>query len=86
MFAHKVDGEHPSSYSNLFLATQKMERWAEARKLSPKKMATTSGSNTMCSQTPGSLFPLHKLKSNCTCIAQAVTIRNDMAEENPGVE
>ena len=30
MLAHKVDGEHPASYSDLLLATQKLERWGEA--------------------------------------------------------
>ena len=29
MLAHKVDGEHPASYSALLLVTQKLERWAE---------------------------------------------------------
>ena len=32
MLAHKVDGEHPASYSNLHLAAQKLERWAEAHR------------------------------------------------------
>ena len=66
MLAHKVDGEHPTSYSDLLLATQKLERWAEARDPLPLKMVVTSGSNMMCPQTPGYLFPLHKLKGNCT--------------------
>ena len=48
-------------------------------------MAMTNGSNETHSQTPGSLFPLCKLKGNCTFAAQAVTVRNDMAEEDPGV-
>ena len=33
MLAHKVDDEHPTRYSNLFLAAQKLERQAEARDL-----------------------------------------------------
>ena len=49
MLAHKVDGEHPVSYSNLLLAMQKLERWAEARDPLPPKMAATSGSNMICS-------------------------------------
>ena len=31
MLAHKVSGENPVTYSKLFLAAQKLERWAEAR-------------------------------------------------------
>ena len=31
MLAHKVDGKHPASYSNLLLAKQKLEIQAEAR-------------------------------------------------------
>ena len=57
MLAHKVDGEHPVSYSDLLLATQKLERWAEARDPLPPKTAVTSGSNMMHTQTPGNLFP-----------------------------
>ena len=39
MLAHAVDGEYPSSYSDLLLATWKLERWAEAREpLLPKKL------------------------------------------------
>ena len=39
-----------------------------------------------CSQTPGSLFPSHKLKGNCIFTAWAATIGNDITEEDPGVE
>ena len=35
---------------------------------------------------PGNLFPSHKLKGNCTFATQAVTIRNDKDEEDPGVK
>ena len=28
--AHKVHGKHPTSYSNLLLAAQKLDRWAQA--------------------------------------------------------
>ena len=31
MLAHKVDGKHPTGYSDLFLAAQKLERQVEAR-------------------------------------------------------
>ena len=38
----KVDGKHPTSYSNLLLAAGKLDRWAEARDpLLPK--TTTAG-------------------------------------------
>ena len=49
-------------------------------------MTMTSGLNVICSQTPGSLFPSHQLKGNCTLTAPAATIRNDAAEGDPGVE
>ena len=84
MLAHKVDGGHPASYSDLLLATQKLERWAEARDLLPPKTVATSGSNITPAQTPGNLFPSHKLKGNSTFATQAVTVRKDKAEEDPG--
>ena len=62
MLAHKVDGEHPASYSDLLLATWKLERWAEARDPLSPKMAATNGSDMMHSQMPGNLFPSHKPK------------------------
>ena len=40
----------------------------------------------MHSQIPWSLFPSHKLKYSHTFAAWAVTIRNGVAEEDPGVE
>ena len=46
----------------------------------PFKTAVTSGLNVMHSQTSANLFPLHKLKGNCTF---ATTIGNDEAEEDP---
>ena len=45
MLAHKVDGEHPASYSDLLLAAQKLERWAEARAPLLLKTTTTGRSN-----------------------------------------
>ena len=66
MLAHKVDSEHPTSYSDLLLATQKLERWTEVRDPLPPKKTTTSGLNVMCSQMTGNLFPSHKLKDKCT--------------------
>ena len=85
MLAHKVDGEHPASYSNLLLATQSLERWSEAGDPLPPKMAATSGSNMIHSQMPGNLFLSHKLRGNHTFTAQAVTIGNDKAEEDSSV-
>ena len=86
MLADKVDGEHPVSYSDLLLAAWKLERWAEARDPLPPKMAITSGSSRMGFQMPGNLFPLHKLKGNCTFATQAATIRNDEVEEDSSVK
>ena len=86
MLAHKVDGEHPASYSDLLLVAQKLERWAEARDPLPPKMAATNGSNIMHFQMPGNLFPSHKLKGNCTFPTWAVTIGNDEVKEDPGVK
>ena len=86
MLAHKVDGEHPASYCDLLLDGEKLERWAEARDPLPPRMTVTNGSNAMHSQMSGNLFPLHKLKDNCTFAAQAATIGNNVAEEDPGVE
>ena len=85
MLAHKVDGENPAGYSDLLLATWKLERRAEARDPLPPKTAVTSGLNT-CSQTPGNLFPLHKLKGNHTFTAQAASIGNDAGEADSGVK
>ena len=85
MLAHKLDGEHPASYSDLLLATQKLERWAEARDPLPPKTATTSGPNMTHSQMAGNLFPSCKLKGSCTLMAQAMTIGNDKAGKDSGV-
>ena len=45
MLAHKVDGEHSASCSNLLLAAQKLERWAEARDPLLPMTTITGGSN-----------------------------------------
>ena len=37
-----------------------------------------------CSQMPGNLFLLCKLKGNCNFAIQAITIRNEKAKEDPG--
>ena len=86
MLAHKLDGEHPASYSDLLLAAWKLERQAEVRDPLPPKTAMTNGSTRMHSQTPGNLFPLCKLKGNCRFATHVATIGNDVAEEDPGVE
>ena len=84
--AHKVDGKHLASYPDLLLATQKLERWAEARDPLTSKTAATNRSTVMHSQMLGNLFPPQKLKGNHTFAAQAVTIGNDVAEEDLDVE
>ena len=40
----------------------------------------------MHSQMPGNVLPSHKLNGNFTFTASAVTIGNDLAEKDPGVE
>ena len=69
MLAHEVDGKHPTSYSDLFLAAWKLERWAEARDPLLLKTTTTRGSNVTWPQVPGNLFPSRKLKGNHTFMA-----------------
>ena len=44
MLAHKVDGEYPNSYSDLLLAAQKVERWAESKDPLLPKTTTAGGS------------------------------------------
>ena len=63
MLAHKADSENQACYSDLFLATQNLERRAEARDPVPPQTALTSGLNVICSHTPGNLFPSCKLKA-----------------------
>ena len=82
MLAHKVDGEHPTGYSNLLLAAWKLERWAEARDPLLLKTTTTGGLNITCSQTPGNLFPSHKLKGNHTFTSWSTTVESNVAEED----
>ena len=61
MLAHKVDSKYSTSYSNLLLAEQKLERWAEARDPLLLKTTTTGGSNVTWPQAVGNLFPSRKL-------------------------
>ena len=86
MLAHKVDGEHPTSYSNLLLAAQKLERWAEAR--DPLLLKTTAAGrlNFTHSQTLGNLFPSQKLQGNHTFTAQFATVENNTTKEDLGAK
>ena len=86
ILAHRVDGEHPVNYSDLLLATWKLERLAEAQDFLPPKMATTSGPNETHSLIPGNLFTLHKLKGNHTVTAWAVTVGNEEVEADSGAK
>ena len=69
MLAHKVDGEHPASYSNLLFAAKKLERWAEAGDPLLPKTTTTGGLNVTWPQTSGNLFSSRKLKGTHTFIS-----------------
>ena len=69
MLAHKVDGKHPTSYSELLLVVQKLERWAEARDLLLPKPTTVGGANVTWPQALGNLFPSRKLKVSHSCMA-----------------
>ena len=69
MLTHKVGGKHPASYSDLLLATQELERQAEARDPLPPKTAVTNGLTVIHSLMPGKLFPSCKLKGTCTFTA-----------------
>ena len=76
MLAHKVDGKHPTSYSDLLLASQKLEKWAEARDPLLPKTTTLGGLNATWPQMSGNLFPSMKLKGNCTFMAWSVTVES----------
>ena len=84
MLANKVDGKNPAGYSDLLLASQKLERRAEARDPLPPKTAVSSGLNKKSSQGPGNVFPSHKLKGNCTFTTQSVTIGSVKGEAGSG--
>ena len=86
IMAHKMDGKHPASYSDLLLTAGKLERLAQARNPLTSKTASTSGSNMTHFQVPENLFPSHKLKGNGTFTTQAVTVRNGKAEEDSSVK
>ena len=81
MLAHKVDGKNSTGYSDLLLAAQKLEWWAEARDPLLPKTTTTGGLNATYSQTPGSLFPSTKLKGSCAFTTQSATVESNEAKE-----
>ena len=74
MLAHKVDGKHPASYSELLLAVWKLEWWAEARDPLLLKPTTTGGTNVTQSQQLGNMYPSRKLKGNHTFTAQSTIV------------
>ena len=86
MLAHKVDGENPAGCSDLLLATWKLQRRAEARDPLAPKTPVTSGSNVICSQTPGNLFASCKLKGTCTFTTWTATIGNAEGEADSGMK
>ena len=65
MLAQKVDGEHPASYSNLLLAAQKLEGWAEVRDLLPPKTLWLMDQTWCIVRCQGIVLLLCKLKGNC---------------------
>ena len=69
MLLHKVDGKDPTNYSDLLLAVQKLERWAEVRDPLLPKTTTMGGINVTKPQTSGNLFLSKMLKGNHTFTA-----------------
>ena len=57
ILAHKVDGEHQASCSNLLLVTWKLERQAEARDSLPPRTATTMDQRWCVLRWQGICFP-----------------------------
>ena len=82
MLAHKVDGDHPTSYSDLLLATQKLKKQNKARDPLLPKTTTTGRLNVSHSQTPVNLFPSGKLKGNQTFTAQLATMEGNKVGED----
>ena len=78
MLAHEVNDENPITYSELLLAAQKLERWAE-----PK--TTNAGSlNVTHSHSQGNLFPSRRLNGNHTFTAQSAVVEDYETEEDSG--
>ena len=86
MLAHKVDGEHPTNYSDLLLAALKLVRWAKARDPLLPKTTTMGGSNVTLPQTSGNLFPSRKLKDNHTFTAHSAIVESIGTEEDSHVK
>ena len=84
MLAHKVDGENPVTYSEMLLAAQKLERWAEARDPLLLKTTTTGGLNLTCSHSQSNLFLSRKLKGSLTFKAQSAAVEDHETEEDLG--
>ena len=84
MLAHKVDGENPVTYSELFLAAQKLERQAEARDPLLLKNTTAGSLNVTHFQSQRNLFPSRKLKGGHTFTAQSAVVEDHEMEEDPG--
>ena len=86
MLAHNVDGKHPARYSDLLLAAQKLEGWAEARGPLLLKTILTRGLNITHSQTSGNVFPSWKLKGSHTFTTQSATVESNRVAEDLGTE
>ena len=57
MPAHKVDSNHPTSYSELLLEARKLERWNKAIDPLFSKIILSGEANATQSQTSVNLFP-----------------------------
>ena len=86
MLAYTVDGEHSTSYCNLLLVAQKLERWAGTRDPLFPKSTTTGRSNVTQPQAPGNLFPSRNLKDNCTFMVQSAIVGSIGTEGNSSVK
>ena len=82
MLAHKVDGENPVTYSELFLVAWKLERWVEARDPLLPKNPITGSSNVTLSHSQGNLLPSRKLMGNHTFTAQSAAVEDHKTEED----
>ena len=82
MLAHKVDGEHTVRYSNLLLAAQKVEWWAETRDPLLPKTSSTVGLNITHSQTSGNLFLSQKVKGSHNFNARSATLESNGVTED----
>ena len=83
MLAHKVNGDHPTSYSDLLLTAWKLERQNEARDPLLLKTTTTRRLNVTHSQAPLNWFPSWKLKGILTFTAQVAAVEgSEMGEDS----